>query len=45
MNVIFSIERNNKIDNMKVCIKETIIQNRKLQDQEKILRRQYDQVQ
>lgn len=45
MNVVFSIERNNKIDNMKASIKETIIQNKKLQDQEKILRRQYDQVQ
>ena len=42
--VSYFLERNNKIDNMKVCIKETIIQNKKLQDQEKILRRQYDQL-
>ncbi|VDI79928.1 Hypothetical predicted protein [Mytilus galloprovincialis] len=42
--VSYFLERNNKIDSMKASIKDTILQNKKLQEQEKILRRQYDQL-
>merc|ERR1711894_865533 len=38
------IERNTKIENMRTSIKELDIQNKKLQGQEQILRRKYDQL-
>ncbi|KAK3105602.1 hypothetical protein FSP39_001497 [Pinctada imbricata] len=38
------LERNSKIETLKTCMKDIVSQNSKLQEQEKILRRTYDQL-